>query len=293
MKTFEKLENRYIFTGVLVLTEAMHIGSGESDEHADSTFVKSKFNPNGEPIFYIPGSSLRGALRSTVERITYSLAPDGQADKISCLLNKEGNSTCISVCKNTLYDYTDLIERPEAGEAELKAFLEKDGNLCDTCKIFGSTHFASKLKITDLYPSRNNNPRDIIRHRVGIDRDTETASEGALFEIEVLEKDCKFDFELIAENLEGETEWGLLCIGLQEMMRKKEEGGAFYIGADSAIGLGRCQLTNLDIKYFDQQDATYNLKKYLVENQLGRKVGSDAVKFVCDKVNAYPYEGGE
>lgn len=271
MKTFEKLENRYIFTGTLVLTEAMHVGSGEGDERADSIFVKSTSTDQ----FYIPGSSLRGALRSTVERIAYTL------DKDTCLLF-DGNSSATCVTVNP-----GLIGQ-DWGESEILNFL-KEGHLCNTCKVFGSTHFASKVKITDLYPTQieNNDPQGVIRYGVGIDRDTETASQGALFEIEVLEKGYKFDFELIAENLSGKKEWGLLCTGLWEMMRDKESGGVFYIGANSASGLGRCQLTDLKIRYFNQEDENYNLTKYLLEDKLGCISGEEAENFVQCKVKQF------
>jgi CRISPR-associated RAMP protein (TIGR02581 family) len=264
IKTFDKLESRYIFRGVLVLEEAMHIGSGKGDEFADSTFVKS-----GDK-FYIPGSSLRGALRSTVERIAYTLL-----EKNTCLLyDKSSHPTCVTVNPEVIKD--------KKNEAEIVKILEN--NLCDTCKVFGSTHFASKVKITDLYPI-NGNPKDNIRFGVGIDRDTETASQGALFEIQVLEKGHCFDFELIAENLSGKTEWGLLCIGLHEMMRDKANGGAFYIGAKSASGLGRCQLTDLKISYFDIQCPDYNLKNYLLNDKLGQI--ADAESFIQTKITEF------
>lgn len=268
IKTFDKLESRYIFRGKLLLEEAMHIGSGKGDEFADSTFVKS--GDKGDK-FYIPGSSLRGALRSTVERIAYTLL-----EKNTCLLyDKSSHLTCVTVNPEVMKD--------KKSEAEIINILEN--NLCDTCRVFGSTHFASKVKITDLYPVNNNNPKGNIRFGVGIDRDTETASQGALFEIQVLEKGHCFEFELIAENLSGTTEWGLLCIGLHEMMRDKANGGAFYIGAKSASGLGRCQLTDLKISYFDNQCPNHNLKNYLLNDELGQI--ADAKSFIQKKITEF------
>lgn len=263
LKTFDRLDSRYIFKGILILEEAMHIGSGEGDETADSLFVKS----GGK--LYIPGSSLRGALRSTIERIAYTLG------KNTCLLfDQSSHSTCVTVHPELLRD--------KKSESEILDVLRT--NLCDTCKVFGSTHFASKVKIMDLYPANHNDPKGIVRYGVGIDRDTETASQGALFEIQVLERGYKFDFELIAENLSGKVEWGLLCIGLHEMMRYKEQGGAFYIGAKSASGLGRCQLTNLEIKYFDNQDPNYGLKQYLLNDECGCISGESAKSFIQGKI---------
>lgn len=274
MKTFETLESRYIFTGALVLTEAMHVGSGEGDERADSLFTRS----NGK--VYIPGSSLRGALRSTVERIACALS------KNTCLLfYGSSSSTCVTSNPELIKNEKDTVEKGGGKWDEKKACDFLQGNLCDTCKVFGSTHFASKVKITDLYPKENSVPKDAVRYGVGIDRDTETASKTALFQIEVVEKDCRFDFELIAENLDGKEEWGLLCIGLWEMMRDKKKGGAFYIGAKSAAGLGRCELDLRKIEYFDNA-TPWGLRKYL-QDGLTCKSGDDAVKFVEKRVGEY------
>lgn len=281
MMTFEKLESRFIFSGTLVLAQAMHVGSGESGDEADSLFTRS----NGG--FYIPGSSLRGALRSTVERIAYSLEPDQEkALSVSCLLSQYDGSRCISVCRETQNGYKVKSEKPGVTERDLKAFLEEDGNLCNTCKVFGSTHFASKVKITDLYPTLCV-PQGVIRRSVAIDRDTETSSETALFDIQVVEPESTFGFELIAENLDGNEEWGLLCIGLWEMIRDPEDGGAFYIGAKSASGWGRCHLReeDLTIQYFQGPG---ELKQYLQSNNMpNRKRGSEAVAFIRGKIQAY------
>lgn len=282
MITFDKLENRYVFSGTLILSEAMHIGSGMSDERVDSTFVKTANQ------FYIPGSSLRGALRSTIERIVYTLAPDQtKAKQTTCLLSKEIGSNCISVNKNTKDKFSDLVEK-EIKESKIIDFFEKNGHLCEMCKLFGSTHFASKIKITDLHLVKgipNNDPKGITRFGVGIDRDTETASEGALFEIEVVEKGHKFTFELIAENIDNKNnELGLLGIGLLEMLRG--ENGSFYIGAKSAAGLGKCFLNGEDfsIRYFDGKE---ELRTYLENDYPNRLPGEKAIDFIKKQVEKY------
>jgi CRISPR-associated RAMP protein (TIGR02581 family) len=265
MITFDRLENRYIFTGQLVLREALHIGSGESNENADSPFVRS-----GDKC-YIPGSSLRGALRSTVERIANSLG------KNSCLLFDSGSAECISVDETMQQAYQDLDD--DTPERARLAFL--NGKICDTCKVFGSPYFASKLKLSDLYPSDDADPQANVRYGIAIDRDTGTTVKGALFEIEAVEKGGGFDFELIAENLDDD-DFGLLCIGLCEMI-----WGEFYIGANSASGLGKCRLAeDLKIKYF-QKDDTYDLKRYIARKEYGEKIGVDALRFIAKKMDDY------
>lgn len=278
MKTFEKMESRYIFNGELMLDKAMHVGSGIGNEETDSLFAHS-----GKKL-YIPGSSLRGALRSTIERIAYGLNPTGN---VTCLLSESSDSSCITINKDTGKKYKEKIEDPKATESDYKKFLEEDGHLCDMCKVFGSTHFASKVKITDLYPVDGLDPEKAIRRNVGIDRDTETASQAALFDMEVVNQGSVFEFEMVAENMDA-TDWGLLCIGLWELMRKN---GTFYIGAKSAAGLGRCHLKNVEIQYFDGKAG---LLKYLESGKMPEKKECNAAKeFIKGRISAYLSNGGD
>src|SRR2546428_1213743 len=63
------LRNRFVFTGRLVMRTALHIGGGKVTlSSSDSPVV---LTPEQKP--YIPGSSFKGALRSTVEKIVPSL----------------------------------------------------------------------------------------------------------------------------------------------------------------------------------------------------------------------------
>ena len=73
-----QLSNRYIFTGRLVMQTAFHIGGGRATlSNSDSPVV---LTPEGRP--FIPGSSFKGALRSTVEKIVPGLP--ASADLFTC-----------------------------------------------------------------------------------------------------------------------------------------------------------------------------------------------------------------
>ena len=65
---FEKLESRYFISGEILLLNELHIGSGKGDGRTDALVIRDH---NDRP--FIPGSSLRGALRSTIERIALSI----------------------------------------------------------------------------------------------------------------------------------------------------------------------------------------------------------------------------
>ena len=64
-----ELRNRYIFRGRLVMQTALHIGGGKVTlSSSDSPVV---LTPDQKP--FIPGSSFKGALRSTVEKLVPGL----------------------------------------------------------------------------------------------------------------------------------------------------------------------------------------------------------------------------
>src|SRR5260370_28701313 len=70
-KTIDRYElrNRYLFTGRLEMQTALHIGGGKVTlSSSDSPVV---LTPDQKP--FVPGSSFKGALRSTVEKIVPSL----------------------------------------------------------------------------------------------------------------------------------------------------------------------------------------------------------------------------
>lgn len=240
---FEKLESRYIFKGELVLENEMHLGSGKGDGRTDSLVVRDFKN---KP--FIPGSSLRGVLRSVIERIAAAL------DKEPCLLSSE---TCVTNSKDILQkEFKDLLKAKD--KVKIEKFLNDNSKICLVCRLFGSPVVASKIRITDL-PLKVEKAEPAIRHGVAINRDTETSQDKAKFDFEVVPKGSGFEFELIGENLTNE-DLSLLAIGIQEMI-----DGNFWIGGNSSRGLGKCKLDKFEIKYFKGMEG---LKNYLTKKSL-------------------------
>src|SRR5260370_33841075 len=75
-----ELRNRYVFTGRLVMLTAFHIGTGDVRMTASSRDSPVVRTPEGVP--FIPGSSFKGALRSTIEK----LVPGLPGERPSCCL---------------------------------------------------------------------------------------------------------------------------------------------------------------------------------------------------------------
>jgi len=287
--SFIELKNRYILTGILETKHALHIGSGQSSDLLDSTFVKTRIGLSGKETLYIPGSSMRGAIRSLVERILAAVDRDRQKNSIlSCLLMK--GKECITVNKNIQEDFSEKVENGYS-EQQLWEYLinPEDPKICLCCQVFGSTHLASRVRISDLYPLNSNGQDRIVekgegRYSVAIDRETGTAKEGALFTIEALNKQNQFRFELIAENMD-DVAWGILAIGLLELIR-----GNFNVGAKASIGLGQCQLLkeSLHMKYFDSTDqSSISLLDYLKNGQSSSIERDKVVNFLKEKINIF------
>lgn len=251
------MTKRYQFTGVLQATTGLHIGSGRGNFATDATFVRTGL---GEP--YIPGSSLKGVLRSAVERMAASLGGVGLR---SCLLDAGsglGDANCPTVHQEWKDDFNRARERG-LNDDEIDEWLYQGGKsqrfpqvtLCDTCRLFGSPYVASKVAVADL-PLRGAIQTEI-RHGVGIDRDSGTARAQIKFDYEAVPMQSAFSFQLSAEDVDGRA-LGLLCVGLREL-----ENGAIGLGGNRSRGLGGCTLTLTGLQEEDLSDPAAWLARLL------------------------------
>lgn len=217
---------RYVFTGKLICETGLHIGSGRGSIDTEATVV---IDHNGRPL--IPGSSLKGAMRSTVEHLGQALQHTGKFT--SCLLFEKNDALQCLTCNESLRaTYEQMCEQPGIAEQDLWNYL--NSKLCDTCKVFGSPHFASKTRISDSCWIEGG--PTVVRHGVGIDRDTETARQGIKFDFQVVQPETKFTFEMIVENPEG-RDLQLVSLALKEM-----ENEGIRLGGIKSRGLGKVRL---------------------------------------------------
>lgn len=226
-----QLHNRYTFDGMLELVTPLRISSGYASDTTDAPFMRSF---DGTP--YIPGSSLRGAIRSEVERILVAVGKD-TAEIRSCTLFEK--DSCDEKIRNCL-DEAKKNEKPPIDDKLIKQLAEK--HLCDVCKLFGSTVYASRLIIEDAVPKTSGieaaKSRLRIRDGVGIDRDTGSAVDGAKFDYEVIDPgaDCPlFCFRMVAENV---TDPDRKLIDLILNLLKQ----GLYVGGKRTGGLGQVKL---------------------------------------------------
>jgi CRISPR/Cas system CSM-associated protein Csm3 (group 7 of RAMP superfamily) len=257
MRAFEK---RYLFTGQLVLKTGLHIGGGEADlSISDSPVVRTA---DGRP--YIPGSSFKGAFRSTVEKLATTLgvsscglmgsqgcpgASDSREQRLfnACRRNKDWDEV------TTLRHLIEGVRLRDNAQNETAASrptdcLDPNGlliRLCDTCRLFGSPYIASKISFSDLYLPDESDAMIQIRDGVAIDRDSERAVDGLLYNYEVVPTTLSFNLEILLED-PTETDLRLTCLGLSEF-----RSGLAGIGGYRSRGLGRCTVDNLTVYTLD------------------------------------------
>lgn len=242
---YDKFENRTIITGQLVAVDPVHIGASGNDSlnpsDLDSHVLKDL---QGKPL--IPGSSVKGVIRSRFEAVMRSIG------ETACNIFDNNDEDCVS---NRLYK-----EIADSKLSELEKAEKLYESSCTVCKLFGGKSVAGKLRFKDCYfigekfISEN-------RDGVGIDRDTGSVSGNAKYDFEIIPKGSRFDFVLIAENLdEKQRKYLSFIVDLLEG-NGISEGDYLAFGGKTTRGLGRMKLENKNIEYTDAD----MLKKQLEE----------------------------
>jgi CRISPR-associated RAMP protein (TIGR02581 family) len=246
---FLALTNRYVVEGTLVSEAPLHVGGVAPNGDTDAPFLRDSAGP------YIPGSSLRGVMRSSLERILQALAGDR-----GCVLFAQGSHPRCLTDQANLERFEKTLTGSDADKAEAVRRKVLNGGVCDVCALFGSPLVASKLRFDDcrlITPERFS-----IRDGVGIDRDTESARNKLKFNFQALESGAEFSFFIQVENA-GPTDFALLCILLGELI-----GPGIDVGGKKSRGFGRVKLkADYGVKYFD------DIRKFLVN---GLQPGAEA-----------------
>ncbi len=250
---FDKFINRYVIKGDLLTETAMHIGAS-NEEFVPNTVDNKVLKDNlGNP--FIPGSSIKGVLRSFLERILKA------NDEEVCMVP----NLCSKIKKLDTKQNRDEFKDKLIKEGKLNTksadedfYREIYDKVCTICRIFGSNVNASKFMIRDAKVKEESFNKEFeIRNGVTIDRDTNTAVKGALYEVEVVPAGTVFEFEAVVENIE-EKEWEYILYLLKTM-----EDGDIEIGGLTSRGLGKVTLQNVTIEKIDGK----NIMKSILKNE--------------------------
>jgi len=232
----------------LVCKTALHIGSGETAVTSDAAVIKTA---TGEP--FIPGSTLKGKLRSAADSIAHYLSLK------TCQLNYSYSGVeCCSALdwyRNKKKEI-DLIRK----ETDAKKKLRKiDEFTCDVCQLFGSPLRAGRIFISDAKCTDWTGIFEV-RDGVVIDRDSETAVDNLKFNFEVVPADTKFHFTIEIEEFQDKD---LALIG--SVLLSWQQG--FMLGGMTARGLGRMEIEEITASKLDLNDKT-QLIDYLLHKKM-------------------------
>jgi len=244
---WDKFENRLVLTAKLVAETGLRIGAGgQSADPAASDLPVIK-TIDGKP--FIPGSSLRGVLRSHVERIVRAFEAVGPG-KGACNPIEQGK-LCVTDERRE-----QIRNDASDGEAYARTIFDES---CRVCRVFGSPWLASRVRISDLLCV--NGAEAETRDAISIDREKETVANK--YDFEAVPIGSKFQLEIVADNL-SEVERGLLWLGIEELRR-----GQILVGGFKGRGLGRVKLDNLQLHFVEGKDKD-KLRSYLLTGELPR-----------------------
>lgn len=269
---FDVFKSRLELSGTLTTVTALRISQGRSTEPIGSDLPVVK-DALGRPL--IPGASFKGALRSRLESflrgIDESLAANPSVESewavpYQNVLDADGNLLKVGLTQ-LKQDADDLFQGTSGKDsAKDKWLTEQLIEKSDIASLlFGSPWIASKFQVRDL-TVQTDTWFDQYQERdgVAIDRDTETASDGKLYDFQVVPAGVSFDFKAVVENAE-EWELGLLMIGLHQF-----ENEMIPLGGGRSRGLGVVKL-QLDEMIWVNPRSPQDLMdylKHLVDGQL-------------------------
>ncbi len=255
--TFERFESRTIVNATLKMHTALSVGSRSSLEPTGTDLPVMK-DPKGVP--FIPGSSIKGVIRSQMERVLRSL--DRKVTPLNAC-DPFGNP-CVS--NDDKDDFVKGLKDVPDENREQDLSQKIWDKSCTVCRLFGSPWLASRFAFRDARLANSPELMQIteIRDGVGIDRDRGAAKEGLKYDFEVVSPDAQFDIFIIAENVES---WE---IGLLLAVLRPWQEGYMPIGGKSTRGPGWGKLGDLSIKRVEKQD----LLNYLLQGKMN-SISSD------------------
>lgn len=246
MHTFDRFKSRTLIRAVLEMKTPLSIG-GHSSLEPTGTDLPVVKDVQGLP--FIPGSSLKGVVRSQMERILRSLPLESALHACDPLA-----APCWSPNEDILAQQGE----PEESESALTERIWRES--CTTCRLFGSPGLASRLLFKDAFLI---NAGDLpmltqIRDGVAIDRDLGAAKSGLKYDFEVAVPGSRFQLEMLADNVE---EWE---IGVLLAVLRPWQEGHLALGGKSTRGPGWGQLVDLRIFRVESQD----LLEYLTRGEM-------------------------
>lgn len=197
-----KLINKIVISGKIKLLTGLHIGGSKADLDIGGIDLNVIKTPNGIP--FIPGSSLKGKLRSLLAKAEGSPSVDEDTDEIKAIFGDTGDD-------KKREGFTRLIVRD--AELDTKSFDKR----------------------FEDYQEDMETPYTVAKYENRINRLTGTAEHPR--QLERVPAGAYFDFEIILDEYEGDKEKNYLDkVKLAMAMLELD-----YLGGQGSRGYGKVQ----------------------------------------------------
>jgi CRISPR-associated RAMP protein (TIGR02581 family) len=237
---FDTFTGRLRLEGRLTTRTALHIGAGGSGDPLGTDLPVVR-DGSGRP--YIPGSSLKGVLRSAAEALFHGAPFADRAPRPPL-------SACRIMAGLPCVTHQFVEEVRKEKEAENRARMDPTrpadvsrmvaetvwAESCTICRLFGSLELASRVRFPDLPLADENLPPLELRNGVGIDRDKGLAADRVLYDFEAVPPGTSFRLTVVLDNPD-DADAGLLLYLVHEL-----DQGNLALGGKASRGLGLVQV---------------------------------------------------
>jgi CRISPR-associated RAMP protein (TIGR02581 family) len=225
---FDRLTTRYRIEGLLVAETGLRIGAGKSLDvgASDQPVIRDALNR-----LFLPGSSLKGVLRSGLEAVLRGL-----------------DDPRLRACDPFVEPCTERLAKRAKQRNEPIEVDDVLREVCAVCGLFGSPYLAGRVFVGDLPLANGASSRTEVRDGVGIDRDRRVAQTkpAIKYDQEVVPPGTAFRLEMILENVDDPVQLGLVLKSLELL-----QTGELRLGGLTSRGLGRVSLAELRLERTD------------------------------------------
>lgn len=272
---FDKFTRRVEIEATLRCVTALRIGVGRGNADITASDLPVLRDAADRPL--IPGSSLKGVLRSAIESMLRAIPEN--PDEVTRW-----------ACDPFIEERRCVPSKDPAGDEDrrdrMRRQRERMKDLCRACRTFGAPSYASHVLFRDARAVGR--VRVERRDGVAIDRDLGRVSGGRKYDLEVVAEGTTFDLGI---SIDGAERWqeGLVALALDIL----HEGFA-RVGGASSRGLGRVALEDRKVRVLEQAsliqgkgpavvpweafraDALAAWERYLQDAQLGGAAAAEA-----------------
>jgi CRISPR-associated RAMP protein (TIGR02581 family) len=196
--------------------------------------------PDGRETVFLPGSSIKGVVRSSAERILRTVArPERQSHAACDPLNHK------LPCQSDASKLGDERGRDRGGDRLAHPMADVHRMLCLACRTFGSQAMAGRVRFRDALPTADSlEAANLTGERAGvsIDRRTGGPSRGKLYQSEVVTGGV-FETTIDLQNVQ------LWQLGLVGLVLEDVDMGLSRLGSAKTRGLGVFQVLPQELRF--------------------------------------------